>query len=78
LRIFSVSRASCSVEPILSALVLRGEPGPSTWARFNTLPDRLAWYHGALVEVFVRRHPGPMARQYAEVVARLDWLVQQV
>jgi len=51
--------------------------GPSVWHRFSAPPAQLAAYHRSLEAVFSRRCPGPMARQYAEVVARLEELARR-
>ncbi|MGO9181242.1 MAG: HD domain-containing protein [Candidatus Limnocylindrales bacterium] len=51
--------------------------GASVWARFSAPPAELARYHRSLDAVFSRRCPGPMARQYAEVVARLEELAER-
>ncbi len=51
--------------------------GPSVWHRFNAPPAHLAAYHRKLEAVFSRRCPGPMAGQYAEVVARLEELARR-
>ncbi len=48
--------------------------GPGTWSRFNAPRADLAAHHRALLDVFSRRFEGPMTRQYAELVERMERL----
>jgi (p)ppGpp synthase/HD superfamily hydrolase len=49
-----------------------GADGPSTWARFNAGVDDQLWYYRELREILVRRLPGPLTDELAEVVAQME------
>lgn len=46
--------------------------GPAIWTRFNGGRDGTLWYYRAFADVFVRRLPGRLAAELAEVVAQLE------
>lgn len=45
--------------------------GLAAYARFRAGPAQQLWYHEALVATFRQRFPGPLAEEYAAVVARV-------
>lgn len=45
--------------------------GDSLWDRFTGDPKQQAWYYGALLEVFQKRHNSPLVNELAVAVAEL-------
>ena len=48
--------------------------GPALWARFNAPRDDQLWYFRALVDLFGRRYPGPLADELGRIVAEIERL----
>ncbi len=49
--------------------------GDKLWTRFNAGPDDQLWYYKALRDVFLERHAGSMAFEFASVIDELEKMV---
>jgi len=51
-----------------------GTVGEEIWDRFKVSRDETLWYYRRVSEILTKRLPGPLTRELADTVARLDEL----